>query len=58
MNGRKFRTSMLEYGKIVLTKISFDRKLFRKEYKKIIRLLQPNEQRELKSWVRAGMNLA
>jgi hypothetical protein len=55
MNGRKFKTSMLEYGKIVLLKISFDRRLFRKEYKKLLRYLAPNEQLELKGWVRGGM---
>lgn len=49
---------MLEYGKIILLKISFDRRLFRKEYRKILGYLAPNEQRELKGWVRARMRLA
>lgn len=58
MNRRKFKTSMLEYGKIILSKICFDRKLFRKEYRKILGYLTKNEQRELKYWIRGGIMLA
>ena len=43
---------MLEYGKTVLMKMSFDRKLFKKEYRKTLRYLPPNEQQELKMWLR------
>lgn len=41
---------MLEYVKTVLSKVSFDRKLFEKELKKAIGLLVPQELKELKSW--------
>lgn len=47
------KTSMLEYVKIVLSKVSFDRKLFRKEYKKSLSWLSTNEASELKQWLRS-----
>lgn len=46
---------MLEYCKIILVKISFDRKLFRKEYRKTFSYLEPNEHNELKKWIRDQM---
>ncbi len=52
MGGRKFKLSMLEYSKIILSKISFDRRLFRKEYKKAFRSLDSHERIALKQWVR------
>lgn len=48
-----FKRSMLEYCKLILSKISFDRKLFRKEYRKTFGYLQPEEQSELKKWLRS-----
>jgi hypothetical protein len=33
--------------------MSFDRKLFRKEYRKTFGYLQPEEQSELKKWLRS-----
>ena len=43
-------TSMLEYFKLILKKVSFDRFLFEKELRKSIsRLVQP-EIDELKTW--------
>lgn len=48
---------MLEYSKIILSKISFDRRLFRKEYKKAFRSLDGNDRDALKHWVRAEWNI-
>jgi hypothetical protein len=53
MGEKKFKLSMLEYSKIILSKISFDKKLFRKEYKKAFRYLGSNDRIALKHWVRA-----
>jgi hypothetical protein len=41
---------MLEYIKIILHKVSFDRRLFEKELKKAIRMLMPAEIKRLRSW--------
>ena len=53
MGERKFKLSMLEYSKVILSKISFDKKLFKKEYKKAFRYLDNDERVALKYWVRA-----
>ncbi|REA59254.1 hypothetical protein DSL64_18170 [Dyadobacter luteus] len=42
--------SMLEYIKIILQKVSFDRRLFEKELKKAIRMLMPAEVKRLQLW--------
>jgi hypothetical protein len=52
MNEMKFKLSMLEYSKIILSKILFDRKLFIKEYKKAFRDLGRTDRVALKKWVR------
>lgn len=44
-------SSMLEYYKTVLKKVSFDTKLFCKELKKAISRLLPEEIEELKNWL-------
>jgi hypothetical protein len=41
---------MLEYIKLVLEKVSFDKGLFEKELRKGIRELLPNEIKDLKNW--------
>lgn len=41
---------MLEYVKLILEKVSFDKELFEKELKKGISYLVPEEVIELKSW--------
>ncbi|MDQ3535250.1 MAG: hypothetical protein M3421_06445 [Bacteroidota bacterium] len=41
---------MLEYVKIILSKVSFHKDLFEKELKKAISMLIPDEIRELKNW--------
>ncbi len=42
--------SMLEYIKIILQKVSFDHRLFEKELRKAIRMLMPEEVKNLKIW--------
>ena len=44
---------MLEYSKLILEKVSFDSELFQKELKKALRILNPEEIRELVEWSRA-----
>jgi len=46
---------MLEYCKLILEKISFSRRLFRREYRKTFRYLGPKEHFELKKWLRTKM---
>lgn len=42
--------TMFEYTKLILEKVSFDKKLFEKELKKAIKWLVPHEIKELKKW--------
>lgn len=44
--------SMLDYCKLVLQSVRFDKKLFRKEYRKALRWLSPLEAITLKFWLR------
>ena len=46
--------SMLEYCKIILGKMKFSKRLFRKEYRKTFRYLEPAEHHKLKQWLRQG----
>ncbi len=41
---------MLEYAKKILSKVSFDAKLFEKELRKALKVLMPKEVIELKNW--------
>jgi len=41
---------MLEYFKIILSKVSFDRRLFEKELRKAIKSLVNKDLEELKKW--------
>ncbi|MBX2954398.1 MAG: hypothetical protein KF870_18005 [Leadbetterella sp.] len=41
---------MLEYIKVILEKVSFDKVLFEKELRKGIRELLPNEIKDLQMW--------
>jgi hypothetical protein len=52
MGKGNFKLSMLEYSKIILSKFSFDRKLFIKEYRKAFRYLDNSERTALRNWVR------
>jgi len=45
-------TPMLQYSKLILEKVSFDRRLFWKEYKKLHRGLDGQEVSALRHWVR------
>lgn len=45
--------SFLEYYKLVLEKVSFDRGLFMKEYRKACRMLKINEAKALRRWLAA-----
>ncbi|GAB3640392.1 hypothetical protein [Spirosoma arcticum] len=42
--------SMLEYIKTILQKVSFDKALFEKELAKAIKMLVPDEVKQLKRW--------
>ena len=42
--------SMLEYVKMILQKVSFDRQLFEKELKKALQTLASDEVKQLKAW--------
>jgi len=41
---------MLEYAKLILKKVSFDRRLFEKELIKALNLIVPNDLKEFKNW--------
>lgn len=51
------RTTMLDYCKYVLQRVSFDVRLFRKEYRKSLRWLSRDEIVRLKEWVRTNQSL-
>lgn len=46
------KKTMLDYCKKVLECVRFDMRLLRKEYRKSIQWLQPEEVAELKQWIR------
>jgi len=41
---------MLDYFKLILEKVSFDKQLFEKELRKALAYLQSSEQENLKKW--------
>lgn len=47
------KTSMFEYIKVILQKVSFNRKLFLKEYRKSYQWLAHHEREKLKEWIRS-----
>lgn len=49
---KKLTLSMVEYSKFILTKMTFNRSLFIKEYAKAIQNLNVEERIQLKNWVR------
>lgn len=54
----KDHKTMLDYCKLILKSVSFDRNLFKKEYRKSLRWLSPLEAVSLKIWLRQQqMNL-
>ena len=46
------KTSFLAYYKTILTKVSFDRQLLKKEYKKALGAIRSEEVNEFKNWLR------
>jgi len=46
--------TFLEYYKLILSKVSFDRSLLMKEYRKALKILNPNEQQNLTAWLRSN----
>lgn len=53
LNHYKMKTKLLDYYKVILHKVSFDAKLFRKEYGKAVRSLQNNNEiGHLKNWLK------
>ncbi len=48
---KSLQSNMLAYCKTILTKVSFDRVLFQKEYDKCISYLTTDEAQLLKVWV-------
>jgi hypothetical protein len=53
----KFKCSMLEYSKLILSKMTFDKRLFKKEFRKAFRYLNREERRLLIIWVRSESEL-
>ncbi len=49
---------MLELSKQILQKVSFDRRLFKKELKKSFKWVNPHERQDLKTWCLATFGLA
>ena len=43
--------TMLQYCKLLLSKISFSDELLKKEYQKGLKYLNPKDQEELKQWL-------
>lgn len=46
------KMSMLDYCKLILSKVSFDKRLLRKEYRKSMRWLTVPERYHLRQWLR------
>ena len=44
------KTSLLEYYKLIISKVSFDPQLILKEYQKALRVLNGTEGAELRRW--------
>lgn len=42
--------TMLEYAKMILKKVSFDKQIFKREYKKFISRLSDKESKKLIEW--------
>jgi hypothetical protein len=42
--------NMLEYAKTILKKVSFDKQIFKREYKKFITMLSDKESEKLIEW--------
>ena len=51
LNEMDKKKSYLEFYKMILEKVKFDDQLFRKEYRKALKVLNPNESKEFVRWV-------
>jgi hypothetical protein len=51
------RMSWLSYSKIILEKVSFDQRIFRKELRKSLARLSREEIRKLESWCISNFNV-
>lgn len=52
------KQSFLDYYKYILEKVSFDKELLKKEYKKAINFLKKEERRQLNKWIQSkGLKL-
>ena len=51
-----FIMKMLSYAKHILTRVSFDARLFEKELRKAIKMLIAEEVQELKNWCYANFS--
>ncbi len=49
------KTSMLDYCKLILQRVSFDRRLWRKEYRKSLKRLPASESGQLRQWAKAQL---
>lgn len=50
--GTPMKTSMLDYYEQILDKVSFDYDLFRKEYRKAMHTLKPEDAQRLHQWIK------
>lgn len=50
----KMKTSFLDYYKLILEKVSFDKSLLAKEYQKAMKSLQPDEVEEFQRWLESS----
>jgi hypothetical protein len=50
------KTTMLDYCKMILQKVSFSRRLFLKEYRKSYRWLNPIEWMHLRQWIKQNLH--
>jgi hypothetical protein len=46
------KTSFLDYYKLILEKVSFDRQLLSKEYRKALKALHAHEAQQLDNWLK------
>jgi hypothetical protein len=49
-------TSMLDYSKMILEKVSFDAQLLQREFRKALSKLLPADAQELKNWCSVKFN--
>ena len=55
-NEKLIEMTMLEYAKTILKKVSFDKEIFKREYKKFITMLSHKESEKLIEWQQSNFN--